>query len=238
MSTKTKLASLFSMLNLFYPERDGKTWTGRFLVNQKKAEERAAELKELHIECPPDRDDLLHLIGMASIELKEFMDEHERIKDAEISHTQGILEINAALDNQMQPTDITEGMAVIDKINLLLGRYRQMYDLIHHIAHNVPADRTKTLAANFLEFKSDKLALVNQNEKVSQVDAGSGELVCTCGQSEIYRHSCPVHGNGVRTSDPFVAEAPHISGTFQPGQPQGTDTVGAAKDPAPAGEAH
>lgn len=196
-SPKTKLADLFRQLSFFQPERDeNKQWTGKFLVNQKKVNEEHAKHADSNIlsdlVCPPDLDTLLHLIGEASLELREFMGEHDQTKEQVMSFMADAKLIYEQLSQCI--SGLPEGMPVLEMITLMVGRYRQMYDMLHQVAHDLPVEEVKGRVFRFLEWKGSSLKpLVNQNdEKTTEADASGREPVCTCNQNKF---PCPVHGN-------------------------------------------
>lgn len=158
-NSKKKIALLFSSLASFEPEMDEGKWTGRYLVNQSKIE----KLGE-----PPDLNEILTRIGQASVELKDFLQQTERLaRDGSM--------LSAFI---MQADDMLNGLIagiaekdLIEKMAILVGRYRQMYDLLHQIAHDLPEKEGKRRAANFLLWKGQELtipALVNQNSTNGQ----------------------------------------------------------------------
>lgn len=96
-NSKIKLAKLFSQLNYFQPERDAAgVWSGKFLVNQNKPEREA-----------PDRDALLHMIGEASIELREYIESYQQLAIIEANESALIVEFQKALSKRaLQKTKI------------------------------------------------------------------------------------------------------------------------------------
>lgn len=167
-SPKTKLANLFKSLTYFQPDRDQENkWNGKFLVNQK--------LSVVQQFMAPDRDALLHMIGEASIELTEFTKIHEHIK-AELQDRIGEFikiqeSLNLAVGGMSQ-------LPVLQQVETVVARYRQIYDLVHLIAHDLPSDQCKGKAFQFLAWKGETVKpLVNQNEEETQGNAGGVEPV-------------------------------------------------------------
>lgn len=90
---KNKLANLFRQLSFFGPKLDLKgKWHGEF-----------AEKNPLD-PANPTRDQLLYFIGEASIEMKEFMQEHENLKTAYGNAMAQLMELKQqSLVNQTKP---------------------------------------------------------------------------------------------------------------------------------------
>lgn len=211
-SPKTKLAELFKSLSYFQPERDQENqWTGKFLVNQK--------LSVVQQGMAPERDALLHMIGEASIELTSFIQEHNHIK-AELQDRIGeFIKIQEALNLAVGGM---EQLPVLQQVETVVARYRQIYDLVHLIAHDLPSDQCKGKAFQFLAWKGETVKpLVNQNEEETQGNAGGVEPICTCQQnrdSTIKNFLCQVHGSGIQFNSIY----------------QGYDTKRAGSPPPPA----
>lgn len=161
-NSKKKIALLFSSLASFEPEMDGGKWTGRYIVNQSKID----KLGE-----PPDLNEILTRIGQASVELKDFLQQTEILARNGSMLSSFVMQADNMLNGLItgiQDKDLVEKMAI------LVGRYRQMYDLLHQIAHDLPEKEGKRRAANFLLWKGQELTLpvlttlVNQNSTNGQ----------------------------------------------------------------------
>jgi hypothetical protein len=190
---KKHIALLFSQMSLFEPEMSDGKWTGKFLVNQNKAGDRPI----------PERDDLLNMIGAASNELVEFIREHKQTVDQAAQTVKIIVEIYAQAKAALGPGEYPED--VMQLMGILFDRYRGAINCIHAIAHDIPYESSKRVAANFLAFKPERFQhLVNQNTtngEQPQTNAGQSlreSAGCTCQGIQPAKNedpACPVHGN-------------------------------------------
>lgn len=161
---KPNLAALFRVLGYFMPEMDHKgTWTGKFLVNQRTKLEGD----------PPDRDQLLHMIGLASIELNKFMMEHDEVCKQHSNSLSSLMCINGMIGQMIDVEDMDA--PIHERCSLVKDRYKQLYQVLHNIAYNLPTERAKEVAARFLE-GNKKLALVNQKGGLINDHVGSEEV--------------------------------------------------------------
>lgn len=152
--SRTNIAALFGVLKFFKPEiNEKKEWTGAFLVNESAVGDG---------DEGPDRDALLHMIGKASLELIDFMKNHDQL----INDYEGALGaikrmheiVSALMDMKEEQVDLIVSMETV------AGRYKQLIDLVHHLAHDIPSEKCKAVAQNFLAFKGANLQpLVNYN---------------------------------------------------------------------------
>lgn len=187
-SAKVKIANLFGQLRLFRPEMVDKVWTGKFLVNEK------ANPDEV-----PDRDKLLNLIGEAAGEMKDWAQEFNTLQIESENQLAGVVQVHNAVTAMLSPEDAS--LDLVQNLLLVKGRYQQMIAFIHNIANNLPQDKVKLAASEFLKFKGGKLTLVNQNAETAPLPIPDA-TICTCLKPDPYKNSgfigsdpaCPIHG--------------------------------------------
>lgn len=196
---KKNLSLLFSQISLFVPHMVDGQWNGKFLVNENNSPDTKI----------PKRDDLLHMIGLASVELTEFIREYKQAVDQGAAATKLLMETfiktKQLLGQGEHPEDFMQLMEVF------FDRYVVMANVMHSIAHDLPSEKCKEAAQKFFAFKPERFEhLVNQKNEDNATSGQPvlGETGCTCKGIQPARNqdaACPVHGNpeqaGLRVLD-------------------------------------
>lgn len=142
---KVKIANLFGLLAKFTPSRDSLGhWDGQY--------------KAKSINDNPTRDELLTMIGEASLEFREVIKEQKE----DLKVVSGVMMLSQAIDALIPGHESKE---LLDRMDILEGRYKQMLAILQRIdSGDIHAERIVTTVHNYLASRKGP-TLVNQNEK-------------------------------------------------------------------------